>query len=428
MKSIRAIDSPYFLNRGTISIYKGNFKLKVDKNEYELNGVIELNFFPKPCIRFEGTCEGFNLSLLDSNDMLLSIDGMYSTRVSLDLVQNDYYIKGQVLYELKDIDNHQLVDTYYLHIVNYLKYLGDSIFNGKFHFTGGVGINFGDWKIKLHMRHDYKDKRIFQMLEDTNGFDITHIIEIKKEDGSLFNKDEIAKIEEIIVWVLSLSSGRHIGIPIKIGKRKNEIIHRNFSTPLISPYKKIPNWFPKQRGSTINELFLLLEKKFEDEFLKQSIKEIIHWYVEALNSTFIENKTINSQIALEKLSYILLTQQTPKIISARQYKINSFQINLQKTLELLNIETRFTGDYTIFRNNYENGPNLLIKYRNHIAHPKRNQKIEQFSSKYKYLIMNLGVYYTEMLLLYLIGYTGLHVNRLKFPNWEGNYDVLPWTK
>ncbi|KGX85885.1 hypothetical protein [Pontibacillus litoralis] len=426
MDSIKAISSPYFVSKGTkFPIYKGIFKLKVKNSEFELDGTVELTLVPKPSIKFEGTCEGFDLSLLDSKGMLLCVKGMYATRASLDLVQNDYYIRGQVIGELKS-DGNQMIDTYYLNIMNYVKYLGDPIYNEKFHFRGGLGFNLGNWKIKLHMRHDYKDESIFQKLEDTNGFNFTHILEIKRIDDSLFYEGDINEIKELILWVLNFTSGRHIGAPIQIGERENELVLKNFSTPLLSPYKRIPNWFPKQRGGSIKELLLLLNKRFEDEFLKQSIKEIIHWYIEALNTLFIENKTVNSQIALEKLSYILLTQQSPPIISNKQYKENSFRINLEKTLELTKVVTELTGDYIIFKDNFVNGPDLLIKYRNHIAHPKRNQKIDHFSSKSKYLIMNLGMYYTEMLLLYLIGYSGVHANRLKFSSWEGNYEVVPW--
>lgn len=121
-----------------------------------------------------------------------------------------------------------------------------------------------------------------------------------------------------------------------------------------------------------------------------------------------------------------LTQQSPPFMSNRQFKNNSFRNNLEKTLELAKIGAKLSGEYTIFKDSFENGTDLLIKYRNHIAHPKRDQKIDQFSSKYKYLIMNLGMYYTEMLLLYLMGYPGVHSHRLAFPNWEGNYEVVPW--
>jgi hypothetical protein len=85
-----------------------------------------------------------------------------------------------------------------------------------------------------------------------------------------------------------------------------------------------------------------------------------------------------------------------------------------------------TKEYSIFNPQFASGPELLTKYRNHIAHPKRNQNIARYSLSEKSLINQLGLYYTEMLLLYLIGYDDMYSNRLNFPSWEGNYDSLPW--
>ncbi|UOR12829.1 hypothetical protein [Halobacillus amylolyticus] len=278
----------------------------------------------------------------------------------------------------------------------------------------------------MQHRHDYKDKRIFSNLKDSNGHGITHIIKIDKKDGSKFKKSDVTDIEEILVWIFTLCAGRHIGMPIKICKNKEGEVHKEFSVPLMSPYGEIPNWFPKQKGKVIESLFQNFASRFKDKFLRRTIKETIHWYVESLNATFIENKTINSQIALEKLSFVLLTQQTPQIISKSKFDKNNFQINLETILDEISIKTVLSGEHKKFSTHFDSGSHLLVNYRNHIAHPKRNSSIDSYFIHDKFLINQLGLYYTEMLLLYLIGYEGEFSNRLKFPLWEGEYDSLPW--
>lgn len=426
MSSIKAIDSRFFGIGDEITIYEGDFKLENKKQYYYLNGVITFSFKPNPSIRFVGESkELISNHIIDKEIITLHVPGMQPTRISLDLVQNDCLVKGQVLNHIEDNED-PYVESYYLHVNNFVKYLGDTIYRDNFLFRGGTTIDYEDWNIKIHMRHDFKDKKIFSKLEDSNGHNITHVIKVKKKDGTKFKKSEASKIEEILVWVFCLCAGRHIGMPIKIGIYRNDTVYRNFSVPVMSPYRKVPNWFPKQQGKTLKDLFFNFSTKFEDNFIKSVIKETIHWYIEALNATFIENRTVNAQIALEKLSYVLLTQQSIKIISNTEFKNNSFQTNLQRILDEIYVETRLTGDYSVFKQNFESGPHLLVKYRNHIAHPKRDRKLESYSTSERFLINQLGLYYTEMLLLYLIGYESVYSNRLKFPSWEGIYDSLPW--
>ncbi|QKY70604.1 hypothetical protein [Lentibacillus sp. CBA3610] len=428
MSTLKAIDSLFFGIEDEVTIYEGDFDLE-SKNKYcHLNGTISFSFKPKPSIRFVGESEEVIISnIIEEKNITLLVPGMLPTRVSLDLVQNDYLVKGQVLYQIEN-DEDPYVESYYSHVNSFVKYIGDSIYRDNFCFRGGITIDYEDWDIKLHMRHDFKDKNIFSKLEDSDGHNITHVIEIKKKDGIKFRKSEASKIEEIFVWVFCLCAGRHIGMPIKIGIKGNDIVYRNFAVPLMSSYRKVPNWFPKQQGKVLKDLFYNISAKFEDNFTKRVIKETIHWYVEALNSTFIENRAVNAQIALEKLSYVLLTQQSTKIISNNEFKSNSFQANLQRILDEISVDTRLTGDYSMFSQHFGSGPHLLVKYRNHITHPKRNQNIDSYSASEKFLINQLGLYYTEMLLLYLIGYGNVFSNRLNFPSWEGIYDSLPWKK
>ncbi|MFE4140460.1 hypothetical protein ACFX4I_01135 [Peribacillus sp. YIM B13472] len=426
MHSTKAIDSSFFKVHDKFKIYEGNFKLLSESQVVQLYGIIEFYFYPKPTIRFLGETEKVNIhTLMDEKDIILEVPGMLPTKASLDLVQNNHVAKGMVLYQLKD-DKDFYMDSYYLHVNNFVKYLGDNITRGDFHYRGGITIEYEDWKLNFQLRHDYKDKRIFSNLKDRNGHNITHIIKIEKKDGSKFKKSEVSEIEEIFVWVFTLCAGRHIGIPIKIGEDQEGEQYREFSVPLMSPFREVPNWFPKQKGTVIESLFHNLASKFNDEFIKRIIKETIHWYVETLNATFIENKTINSQIALEKLSFVLLTQQNPQIISKTKFDKNNFQTNLETILDELSIKTVLSGELKKYSDGFDSGPHLLVKYRNHIAHPKRNTSIDSYSTHDKFLINQLGVYYTEMLLLNLIGYEGEFSNRLNFPSWEGIYDTLPW--
>lgn len=144
--------------------------------------------------------------------------------------------------------------------------------------------------------------------------------------------------------------------PISIGKLNGKDIYKKFSTPLMSSYKEITNWFPHYETHVINNLFCTFMDNFKNNFDTRVIKELIHWYIEALNATFIENQTFNSQIFLEKATYVLLTQQPNPIMSNTQFKKNSFQENLEMVLSIASINTTLDGKYNVFNKDFTSGP------------------------------------------------------------------------
>lgn len=432
INSLEAIDQKFFGDYDDILIFEGDFKLTSSGRSYPMNGKVLFTFFPKPRIQFFGRISGgtplFNDFRNDADtEVVLVIPGFEPSKVSISAIRNFDLIKGivtDVIQTQHDVD----MDECYFYVNNFIDYRGKVIKANDFMYKGGLLMEYDDWEIQLQKRHDFKKKRIFEKLKEGNGHEITHVLKISKKDGSRFKKQEISKLEDVLTWIFSLCSGRHIGCPISTGNLNGKEIYKEFSTPLMSSYREIINWFPHYESNVISNLFYTFMDNFKESFDTEIIKELIHWYIEALNATFIENQTVNSQIFLEKVSYVLLTQQPTPIMSNTQFKNNRFQDNLETILIHASIDTALDGKYSVFNEHFTSGPEVLVKYRNHIAHPKRNKNIEGYSTDKVYLINQLGLYYVEVLLLYLINYDGKFMNRLRFPLWKGEHESLPWKK
>lgn len=430
IKSISAIDSKFFSNNNDFLIYKGEFDLSFNGKEYPLNGKISFTYYPKPRIEISGELtlrRSFYNELLKTEDpkVLVYIPNFEPTKANITTIQDFRLIKGFVDYKLHTYENEN-IDTCYFFVNNFIEYYGNPVKSDDFLYRGGQLIEYKKWEIQIQKRHDYKKNQIFKKLKESNGYKITHVIKITKKDGSEFKKEKIDIIEEVLTWVLGLCSGRYIGFPIGVGERKRKEVYKEYSTPLMSPYKKINNWFPYKGAHSIELLFCRMLEKFNNSFYSEEIKKLTHWYIEALNATFIENKIINSQIFLEKVSFILLTQTSNSTMSVKKYKNNKFQTNLEKILSTVSINTGLNGKYNKFNKDFNSGPEILIKYRNHIAHPQRIKIIDNYTIEDIFLIKQLGLYYVEVLLLYLIDYTGQFMNRLKFPLGIGGHELVPW--
>lgn len=422
MKIINAIDSPLLKEKNKITIYKGVFSLEAEEKSYCAEGEIYMILNPKVAIKFKGETQEIN-DLIREDDLELSIPEMLPTRGTVTSLRNGKIFEGIIFEQIKNSEN-PYVDRYFLYVVNYTKFIGYSVNFNERKYKGGMYFEIEGWSIEMQKRHDYKD--IFNVLGKSIENSITHIIEIKRIDGEKFKKNDASKICEVLKWVFNITTGRHISMPIEIGELDKELVYKNYQKQLTSVYRSRANWFPKHKGKVLEELFYQIYDKFDDSYLKKVIGDVILQYVEILETTFLENKIIHSQIALEKLSYVLLTQQSPQIISNTKFKKNSFSENLECILEKLNVEAKLKEEYTIFESDFESGPHLLAQYRNHIAHPKPKPIFENYSIEKKYLILELSIYYVELLMLYLVGYNEVYFNRLNFPEWQGNYEELPW--
>lgn len=423
MENINAFYSPLLQAEGQVKIYEGEFNLKTEEKNYLINGKLYMTFDPTFDIKLKGTTKERN-NFIEEENLLLFIPGMLPTRVEVNSSKNGTYFEGNID-QICNSENTRM-DRYILYTINYIDFIGSVVKSNEKLYRGGLPLEIEGWSIEIQKRHDYKEKDIFRELKNSHGYNITHIIEIKRADGEDFNKNDASKIVEVLIWLFNISAGRHISMPIEVGLINEEVVYESYQKQLTSPYQLVFNWFPKHKGAVLKGLFYKLYSRFNDKYERRVIKEVIHQYIETLETRFLENKIIHSQIALEKLSYVLLTQRSPEIISTNRFRKNRFRKNLEKALEELPISVDLGGKYKSFEKDFDSGPHLLAEYRNHIAHPSPAPVFEKYSIDKRFLILQLSIYYTELLMLYLIGYNDVHSNRLKFPTWEGNYESLPW--
>lgn len=422
MKYRDILTSSYFKDHDQITIYKGDFRIEAKNKSYELNGEIFMSFYPTLALKLKGSTNEFN-DLVKQEDLKLAVPEMLPTEVDLTSSQNFTEIEGDVYPHLKNAESNQM-NRYLLHVANFINYVGEPIKSTERYFKGGVYFEHKGWSIDIQKREDSKE--LFDRLKKNRGYSVTHIIEVKRLDGEMFDVADASQIVETLLWTMSFSAGRHISIPIEVGLVDNEIVYKNFQKHITSPNIDVKNWFPKHKGEAIKELFIQMDSIFDGGFIERVLKETIHQYIESIETRFLENKLVLSQAVLEKMSYVLLTQKSPQIISNRKFKKNSFRDNLELVLSKIGIEIELINEYTVFGKDFKSGPHLIAQYRNHILHPKPNQKFDGYNFDELYSILNLSMYYTELLILYLLEYNGLYSNRLNFPSWEGTYERLPW--
>lgn len=395
-----------FLNKAVekVNIYEGNFEIRHPEITNSFEGKIYYSFFPQPSVYFEGVSEESSLIHAFSANLELHTPNTNFGIVKCNLASDENGVT-EINGKIANFTNTELeeepIDECLLHVTNFFDFRGNMVQDGNRQYAGGILINYQEWEIQIQKRYDYDHGThdVYKNLNALNNFNITHIIKIKKSDGTDFKREDIKDIIEAWKWTLNLSMGRHVGIPIEMGVKKSSTVYEKFQNSLVSGFEISMNWFPSHRGSELDQLFHCLMNVMEDDFIFNELKIIIHTYIESNLSTFVEPKIVLAQIALEKLSSLLLQEN---------YENSSpFGINLQKTLsEKLTFSYRLPNQLSHLRTiqgDPTTGPRAINDLRNDIAHADRNQSTDALD---KWYIAQLALMYVEKCTLHLVNYQG----------------------
>jgi len=170
--------------------------------------------------------------------------------------------------------------------------------------------------------------------------------------------------------------------------------------------------------------------RWDDENWREALREIIYWYLNANYSPRgIDAGIILTQAAIERLSYEYAVKDK-KLIEAKGFKdlrasdkfrllFSSLDISIDiptTVPELKKLAKRF---------NWLDAPHAMTEVRNTLVHPEHKQRGQFRSAIYE--TWNLGLWYLELSLLRICGYSGTYSNRL-VSEWVGQVEDVPWKK
>jgi hypothetical protein len=80
----------------------------------------------------------------------------------------------------------------------------------------------------------------------------------------------------------------------------------------------------------------------------------------------------------------------------------------------------------ILKYGWTSGPVTLTKLRNGMAHPRQLQRSYATTALQRYEARQLSLWYLELSILRLVGFTGRYGNRLRRSRWKGQVEKVPW--
>lgn len=403
-----------------IIIYDGEYILEFSDCKIEVTGKIIMKWLPTFRIEHQGRIisDGnvfIGETLINKSykeKVLLKTKNGYICNVNINKVDFTYnhFLSGSVVNEIERVNGR--MDCLNFSVVNFLDNLGYGIASEKTIYSGRIIFEHQDFKIIFDKLADYKEK--YEELNSSGGYVVTHVGRIENIKGNDFDFKEVENYLESLTWLLSFASGRQVGICANHGFNKRKLILEKYQTPIIAKWKRNRNWFPRQNYfDSLETIFPLLVEKLDDELWGKVLKNLFTWYFESLSSTYVENKIVAVQIALEMLAWTYLVEEH-EIINGNTFEKNRASDNFRLLFEEFSISKEIPNieDLRKYRISHDDGAHLLTDFRNSIVHPKKVNKHENMPSLSRYQILQLGIKYLELSILKILNYQGQYHNLL----------------
>jgi len=427
--------SPVTMNEANepIIIYTGEFKIKNDSKEYELDGKIIFKWFPDMGVKFNGVfinTQSINIQLMDAFDVV--IDNKITGKVKI----MDFDFTGEPICGGDGVnfiwgDSTVPVNEVSFAIPNLRDYLGDAVKD-----ENKSGLNFQKtritlddkpYKIVIDKLIDYNERR--QKLENDGGYLLLYAGRITKNKGSI-SLGELQKWHDRFHHFLYFLNGRRTAPLFYTGIHESSPIWTDYSDYRVDLDKYIISWSDIFFLDDLPHLWKRYNELWKKDLDKDFLISAIHWYVEAnSNAGMVEGSIILIQTALELL-YNWLIIENQKIISggdaeslsaANKIRLLIFQLKISPSVPQAFAELAKMPDVI-------DGPEAFVSIRNALVHGQagKRERLMKISLMAKYEALQLGIWYVELTLLFILEYKGKYNNRTNGQRWRDTGERVPW--
>jgi hypothetical protein len=433
-------------DESSILIHKGQAEVCINQNTYTGNGEVRLELLPRANIYLYGYFQGvpakdslsagFGKSFGQTEISSFSINGrkiegfLLSPGGNMDA--QEFNLKWCPRSEpINGVGDESTQMSFLIfHLFNFVDLFGSRNSTQQDGSTmyriEHVDLICDEWNIELKSLLSTRDD--IKKLNEEGGYRLTHVVGIKRVDSTLFSGKEAQECLRALRFFLSFSKGGWCEPICAVGfDESGNRIWESWSSSR-EPWYAPSSWFDHHNGSQLAILFPGFMKRWNNDDWREALHEVIYWYLNAnFSSRGIDAGIILTQAAIERLSYeyavkdkrLLMLNGFKDLWASDKFRLlfSSLGIPLEipkETPEIVKLAKNFS---------WLDAPHALTEIRNSLVHPEHKRR-GQLDSVY-YEAWNLGLWYLEMGLLAVCGYSGTYGNRLK-QRYVGQVEKIPW--
>jgi glutamyl-tRNA synthetase len=421
----------------SLSLYAGPITLAGDDWSCEGKGSVRLVWIPRPAVRFEMTAAGISpdrffgtsgearLTILDKR---ASVDALV-TGFSFDF-GGESVLSG-IPNGRFDVGDGSELDSVIFHLTNFHEFRGSPIREGSSVRAGRVVFSAEGWVVTIDAVGNVKNKTRDALKRGTNA--ITHIGSLTREDRSTFTSVDSDSILEPFRYFLSFARGFWVAPMFAVGfDPADRRVWEDWTLPQFDEWQGVFSWCPVHNMEDVFPLFGSFAERWREPEWKKLLKGVLYWYVLSNRGGSIDRSVVTAQIILEWISGFLLENRTgdPNSTESEAERVALIEELLARAQIPSEIPEEL-GSLRALADEFGvgNGPRVLRALRNSYVHPGRaSQRLADASHRTENAVFEawrLSLWYADLVILWLLGYTGRYSSRLQL-GFAGHSKRVPW--
>lgn len=303
-----------------------------------------------------------------------------------------------------------------------MQYIDFHLFNfrkiraNKGKYCKDVHLEADNWMVEIESAAESENN--FEILKKEGGYGLTHTSRLQKKDNTLISGKEATEMLGMLQYFFSFANGAWCNPMCAVGFNYSDQVWESWSSPRGSVYSQTESWFDEFHSEQLEILFPGFMRLWTDEYWSGTFQQAIYWYLYASNSN-MEAGVILTQIVLENLSLDYVINECKTIngeVFSRKYAFDKFKFFFDSlcipdciTDDTPNLK-KLVEEFKLKECRWKDASYAIVRVRNSLVHPDKKNR-GQFEDV-MFDTWNLGLWYLELSLLWLCGYSGTYCNRL----------------
>lgn len=289
-----------------------------------------------------------------------------------------------------------------------------------------LDMSTGEWKIAIHETQGSAAK--YENVRVNGGAAVTHLLTFERARAGSFLHEDVAELQDALRHLMSFAFGRRIAFLLPVGiDSAGDQVFEIWGDPRRHTHTSGTPWYSPHRSTSLRHLWAGLLGRWADPRSRATLKVAIDLYTDAHHGPPLESRLVLAYAGLDMLAWHWLREETD--LSRQELKRLKAEGRLRATLQGMGVSTRIPEDLETLGRVFGalDGPKILNTLRNQFAHAKTPERILTMPAPAKLDAWRLALWYFELILFHLCGFTGYYLNRVRpLDRWATETEVPPW--
>lgn len=421
-----------------IPLYEGHFQLIKDSTVVDIVGKIAFKWFPSHGVCFEGegsTNENiynhgiFNLQV---NNQILG--SCFLTNISNNATSFKGVFTGECIIGEKDIP----VTSIEFEVCNLREFNGRGVQISQTALANTlILLEDEHHKIELFKHKDFQAKN--KDLKWNGSFQSLYSGKlVSKKSSETLTQNRSKEVFDCLFLFLSFLNGRRCSPIFRKGIYEESEIWQDYTPYHVDKFKNVLTWPPQTGIDEIESLWSKFYTLYKNADEKDFLNVAIHTYIRANGHIALPFEGISMVANNLELLVNYLVVEKKKIIAGKDVESLQASNKIRLLLSQVGVKNEIPDTLTqtkIYQRSSNDslkmdGPEFFMQIRNTIVHGQldKRKKLSKIPLPVMWEVLNLSIWYVEVILLYVLKYKGTYRNRTLNSQWNGEAEEsMPWT-